>query len=196
MITIEELKRRDDKLFEKVEKEADAEAEEEANGDKKLECIKGVVNKLSSDACDKLRLLDIPRKRKEIKKPKKIGSKKEKHVDTVLPEEFRRCIKELKSNGILFVIKKELTKTELNKDNNCLSIPKNQIISELLNAEEYAMVKYGFEVLLIQPSLKQSRLQLKKWDMSHGVNFCYNLINGWYRKLVKNLENEFCIGSR
>ncbi|KAK3197836.1 hypothetical protein Dsin_021251 [Dipteronia sinensis] len=134
-------------------------------------------------------------KSKQFKKPRKIGSKKEKNIDPVLQEEFRRCIQQLNGTDILlFVIKKELTKTDLNEDNNRLSIPKNQIIREFLNAEEYAIVKYGFEVLLIQPSLKQTRLQLKKWNMSHG-NFYYNLINGWYRKVVENLENELCIGS-
>ncbi|XP_038698600.1 B3 domain-containing protein At3g25182-like [Tripterygium wilfordii] len=113
-----------------------------------------------------------------------------------LPQEFRQRIMELEGIDIVLVLQKELFKADVSKDQTRFSISKNQVKNMfLITDQEMRIHKHDakkwmtIEVLLIEPDLQESRLNLKIWDMkkvSGSSNSPYVLVGGWYPIAKRN----------
>ncbi|KAJ7950582.1 B3 domain-containing protein, partial [Quillaja saponaria] len=76
---------------------------------------------------------------------------------------------------IKLVIQKELFGTDLNPNNGRFSIPQTQVLAEFLTESEMACLNHrqrnnqgrlcGLDVLVLDPSLVEFSLHLKKWKM-------------------------------
>ncbi|KAJ7950568.1 B3 domain-containing protein [Quillaja saponaria] len=92
-----------------------------------------------------------------------------------LPVEFRTKIEELGGSEIKLVIQKELFGTDLNRNNGRFSIPQTQILAGFLTESEMAFLDQrqrnnqgrlcGLDVLVLDPSLVEFNLHLKKRKM-------------------------------
>ncbi|KAM3755604.1 hypothetical protein ACB098_02G052000 [Castanea mollissima] len=82
------------------------------------------------------------------------------------------------------IIQKKLSKTDLKKSANRLSIPNGQLKAEFLGQKEQIILQEkvgghckGIEVPLIQPSWEVSTILLKNWKYGNGN--CYMLSSQW-----------------
>ncbi|KAK7251925.1 hypothetical protein RIF29_35539 [Crotalaria pallida] len=89
-----------------------------------------------------------------------------------LPDKFMNRIKELNGTDIKFLMKKELFETDLNPNQNRLSMQESKIGSEFLTEEEKEITLteregrqlVGMEVTVVDPRLREFTLSLRKWD--------------------------------
>nr|XP_048328539.1 B3 domain-containing protein At2g31420 [Ziziphus jujuba var. spinosa] len=97
-------------------------------------------------------------------------------------------IQEMGGSDIKLVIQKKLYKSDLERDNNSLSMPWNELKSEFLSPEEKTLLNTkrennnrheGIEVLVIEPNQNVSQLCLEKWD-SNDNSSSYVLTKTWY----------------
>ncbi|KAI4305190.1 hypothetical protein L6164_028573 [Bauhinia variegata] len=107
--------------------------------------------------------------------------------------EFKDMIRKLEGTDLRFLMQKYLYGTDVNMNNNRLSMPKSQIQCEFLSENEKAILDEregdkgrpsGVEVLLLDQCLREFRISLKKWDM-RSVSV-YNLVRDWKRVIKEN----------
>ena len=95
------------------------------------------------------------------------------HATPELPFILRNQIRALGGFDVTFVTQKPLLKTDVSLGYNRLSIPLNQIQQSFLTSEEIERLNSGgngkkcadMEVMLIEPSLHQETISLRKWNM-------------------------------
>ncbi|KFK31191.1 hypothetical protein AALP_AA6G080200 [Arabis alpina] len=92
-----------------------------------------------------------------------------------------------------FICEKELTKTDIAKQQNRLLIPMSKIQdTDFLNADERRMImehnrkhrEKGVGVTFVGPNRQKYELDLRIWDMNSTSN--YVLVSGWYNATVSN----------
>jgi hypothetical protein len=111
-----------------------------------------------------------------------------------MPTELKKkVVVELQGSDVKMVIEKVLTKTDLDASCNRLLIPSKKIIVEFLTQEEQENIVQkkqdnkhfqGMKVSLIEPSLKESSIWLKKWNVGNGMP--YVLSSPWISVATKN----------
>ena len=109
-----------------------------------------------------------------------------------VPKEFENIIMAKNGSDLKLVTQKKLSKTDMLGRFARLSIPKGQTIAEFLSEDEQMSlqqkeedgVRYkGMKVQLIQPSLEECSISLKKWKQ--GSNNSYMLCSPW-NEIAKN----------
>ena len=104
----------------------------------------------------------------------------------LLPREFQEKIQELNGCEVKFVTKKKLFSTDLNPKHARLSIPSTKIANRFLSQTEESSLEEGIKengklvglsVTVLDPSLKEYKMSLKKWRMEKSN--VYNLTKGW-----------------
>ncbi|MED6117578.1 hypothetical protein PIB30_111276, partial [Stylosanthes scabra] len=147
----------------------------------------------------------------EIKKPRNTTEKKENEnkknnnssssssasnsgiVIPELPELFKAVILSLHGTEVTFVMKKEVTESDLSSNNNRLSMPERQINSEcmfLTDPEIRRIVEsrdekkrvIGLEVGLVEPSGEVCTQVLKRWQMTSA--YTYNLAKSSWKDIA------------
>ncbi|KAF2324191.1 hypothetical protein GH714_009763 [Hevea brasiliensis] len=113
-----------------------------------------------------------------------------------LPCNTRIKIKEMGGTEIALVIMKQLSRTDLSKHHNRISMPVKQTMNEFLTVEEKERLNHrdskqhlkGIDVMVVGPSESDevTKMCLKKWDMSN--NSSYVLVSGWYSLVKTNME--------
>ncbi|KAL4337871.1 hypothetical protein HN51_047970 [Arachis hypogaea] len=130
------------------------------------------------------------RSKKESKKP--INQE-----PSELPQNFKNLISDMGGSRITLLIQKTLYQSDLDPQQNRLSIPSQQVKDKdfLLPTElESLEEKNGIKVKLIQPSLEITELTLIKWFMHKGpgskkVSISYILRSNWVKVAkANNLE--------
>ena len=108
-----------------------------------------------------------------------------------IPTEFKDKIMAKNGCDLKLVIQKKLSKTDMKGHYARLSIPKGQMRAEFLSEEDQITLQQndgirckGMEVLLIQPSLEESYILLKKWKS--GSSLSYVLSSPWNEVATKN----------
>ena len=110
-----------------------------------------------------------------------------------IPTEFKDIIMAKNGYDLKLVIQKKLSDSDMTDRYARLSIPKGQIRTEFLSKEDQMKlqqkegggVRYkGIKVLLIQPCLELSTIQLKKWKFGSGTS--YMLSSPWNEVAAKN----------
>ncbi|KAJ1384603.1 hypothetical protein SESBI_42375, partial [Sesbania bispinosa] len=110
-----------------------------------------------------------------------------------LPDQFMNRIRELDGSDVKYVMYKKLSNTDVNINNNRLSMPSKQIRCDLFTEREKAILRstnednrpVGLEVVVLDPSLREFDITLKKWDMQSTS--VYNLVKNW--KLILSHNN-------
>ncbi|RVW87504.1 putative B3 domain-containing protein [Vitis vinifera] len=100
-----------------------------------------------------------------------------------LPEDLKVRIREMNGTRPILVLEKQLFKTDINENENRLSMPLNQIRREFLSEDEKMRVVEGMQVKLIQPSLEETTVTFKKWKMKESCHL-YVFTREW--KLIVN----------
>lgn len=109
-----------------------------------------------------------------------------------VPKEFENIIMAKNGSDLKLVTQKKLSKTDMLGRFARLSIPKGQTIAEFLSEDEQMSlqqkeedgVRYkGMKVQLIQPSLEECSISLKKWKQ--GSNNSHMLCSPW-NEIAKN----------
>ncbi|KAL4654722.1 hypothetical protein ACB092_01G400900 [Castanea dentata] len=89
-----------------------------------------------------------------------------------MPKEFKNIVMAKNGSGVKLVIQKKLSKTDMLDRFARLSIPKGQMRAEFLSEDEQMSLQQkeeggarykGMKVQLIQPSLEERSILLKKW---------------------------------
>ncbi|XP_027362653.1 B3 domain-containing protein At2g24670-like [Abrus precatorius] len=128
------------------------------------------------------------------KKPKVIITSKNK-ASPDLPAKFKSRITQLNGHDIKFIMHKRLFLSDLRTNNNRLSMPLKEIMSDFLTEDEKSKLDekegtsgrcHGVEVIVLDPCLREFTLLLKKWKMQ--TTSIYNLVKDW-NKIVS--ANEF-----
>ncbi|XP_057418268.1 B3 domain-containing protein At2g24670-like [Lotus japonicus] len=123
-----------------------------------------------------------------LTKPAKKKSRKKIASENVqdLPVEIRNRIAELNGTNTQFLMSKKLYNTDVNANNNRLSLPENSIKYEFLNEAEKECTRegVGLDVTVLDPCLREHPLVLKKWKMKSV--FVYNLIKNWNKVASEN----------
>jgi hypothetical protein len=110
-----------------------------------------------------------------------------------LPTSFEHKIMGLQGSDINLVIQKVLTETDLKGSQDRLSIPRGQMRYDFLSREEQVSLEKkkadgkhfkGTKVPLIEPSLQESSIFLKKWKL--GSSYSYMLSNPWINMAGRN----------
>ena len=109
-----------------------------------------------------------------------------------LPEEFKNRIRELNGTDTKFLMHKTLSNTDVEPNNNRLSMPVKKVECEFLSQAEKAVLDereskkklVGLEVTVIDPCLREFSLLLKKWDMK--TTSTYNLVSAWNHIVSNN----------
>jgi hypothetical protein len=110
-----------------------------------------------------------------------------------MPTELKDKIMGLHGWDVRLVIQKKLTTTDMEDSQDRLSIPRGQMRAEFLTREEEAELEEkdsdgihlkGLKVPLIEPSLKESAIFLKKWKL--GSSSTYMLSSPWKKVANKN----------
>ncbi|XP_059446352.1 B3 domain-containing protein At3g25182-like [Corylus avellana] len=110
-----------------------------------------------------------------------------------MPTEFKDKIMGLHGRDVKLVIQKKLTTTDMEDSQDRLSIPRGQMRAYFLTQEEEAKLEEkeedgihlkGLKVALIEPSLKESAIFLKKWKLGSGST--YMLSSPWKNVANKN----------
>ncbi|RYR26395.1 hypothetical protein Ahy_B02g060630 isoform C [Arachis hypogaea] len=130
---------------------------------------------------------------------KKESKKPVNQAPSELPQNFKNLISDMSGSKITLLIEKTLYSSDLNPQQNRLSMPSQQVkdkdfllFTELESLEE----KKGIKVKLIQPSLKITELTLIKWFMHKGpesekVSISYILRSNWVQVAkANNLEKD------
>lgn len=109
------------------------------------------------------------------------------------PPCFQDKIDGLNGQDLKLVIEKKLTKTDVKPYFARLAIPKGQMRNDFLSQEDHTILEQreatginykGMEVPLIEPSLAESTIVLKKWKL--GRSKSYMLSSGWPKVVVDN----------
>jgi hypothetical protein len=111
-----------------------------------------------------------------------------------MPTELKKKVAvELQGSDVKMVIKKVLTKTDLDPSCNRFLIPSKKTSAVFLTQEEQDNIVQkkqdglhfqGMEVSLIEPSLKESSIWLKKWNV--GKSMSYVLSSPWISVATTN----------
>lgn len=108
-----------------------------------------------------------------------------------MPERFRRKIMEMGGENVAFVIEKMLFETDVSAGHNRLSMPMCQIRQDFVTKEERRRLDStdaninGVEVILVEPSLEDDEVMLKKWKMKRN-SILYVLIKNWNSVVKRN----------
>ena len=117
---------------------------------------------------------------------------------------FRKRITALGGSDAALVIHKRLFKADVSSGHNRLSIPLNQIRQTFLTPQETEMLNSvsgnnsqkrcsEMEVMLIEPSLHQDTISLRKWEMkkaSGSATSMYVLVGKWNSVAWRNALRE------
>ncbi|XP_062176152.1 B3 domain-containing protein At1g05920-like [Alnus glutinosa] len=110
-----------------------------------------------------------------------------------MPMEFKDKIMGLHGWDVKLVIQKKLTGTDMEDSQDRLSIPRGQMRADFLTQEEEAELEEkeedgihfkGLKVALIEPSLEESAIFLKKWKL--GNSSTYMLSSPWKNVVINN----------
>ncbi|XP_059455770.1 B3 domain-containing protein At2g31720-like [Corylus avellana] len=111
-----------------------------------------------------------------------------------MPTELKKkVVVELQGSDVKMVIKKVLTKTDLDPSCNRFLISRKKMSVEFLTEEEKENIVQkkedglhfqGMKVSLIEPSLKESSIWLKKWNV--GKSMSYVLSSPWISVATTN----------
>ncbi|KAL5845513.1 hypothetical protein ACOSQ4_011471 [Xanthoceras sorbifolium] len=164
--SLKDLKSLDDGSFELIRQQT----REEANGDENLasdlltrRTLTTFIEKLRADCA---------------------GSHARDH-----PLAIRDIIESLNGTDLKFLIKKHITKTDLNPRENRLLMPEKLMQEEFLTEEEKKILKQGrgLGVTVIEPCFEiTTNLQLKEWIM--GKRLYFALIGNW-SSIAENKKN-------
>uniref|UniRef100_A0A7N2MX91 Uncharacterized protein n=1 Tax=Quercus lobata TaxID=97700 RepID=A0A7N2MX91_QUELO len=108
----------------------------------------------------------------------------------VLSIQFKHKIDELKGQDLKLVIQKQLSLTDMDSSSARLSIPKGQMRADFLAQEDQEQREpnstscKGMQVPLIEPSLADSTIILKKWKLDSGISYIFG--SGWQTVAKKN----------
>ncbi|XP_061372252.1 putative B3 domain-containing protein At2g27410 [Gastrolobium bilobum] len=111
----------------------------------------------------------------------------------VLPDEFKNHIRELNGSDIQFVMSKKLFQTDLTPNHDRLSMPMKEIRCDFLTEAEKATLNerdcskgklVGVEMKVLDPSLNELTLSLKKWNMTSTSIYC--LTKNWKSVVTHN----------
>ncbi|KAK7360409.1 hypothetical protein VNO77_02401 [Canavalia gladiata] len=130
------------------------------------------------------------RKIKETQEDERMMEKNKKAKHEAPPPElatvFKNRIAELNGEDIKFLMHKTLFMSDLEQNNNRLSMPLSKFMCEFLTEAEKANLEerngakgrpQGLEVTVLDPNLREFSLQLKKWKMQS--THIYNLVKNW-----------------
>jgi hypothetical protein len=115
------------------------------------------------------------------------------YLPPCMPTEFKNRIMGLQGSDINLVIQKVLTDTDMKGSQDRLSIPRGQIRYDFLSSEEQVSLEEKqadgkhfkvMEVPLIEPSLKESSIFLKKWKLGNSCS--YTLSSPWINIAKRN----------
>ncbi|CAB4267365.1 unnamed protein product [Prunus armeniaca] len=109
-----------------------------------------------------------------------------------MPQDMKNRISSIGGGDLKLVIEKELFDTDVADNNQRFSIPMKQVKEDFLSEKDQTELKLrdghnqkhlvGIPVKVLDPSLKEYTLRLKKWTM--GGSIVYNLVSGW-REIAK-----------
>ncbi|XP_061371019.1 putative B3 domain-containing protein At2g27410 [Gastrolobium bilobum] len=111
----------------------------------------------------------------------------------VLPDEFKNRIRELNGSDIQFVMSKKLFQTDLTLNHDRLSMPMREVRCDFLTKAEKATLDerdcakrklVGVELKMLDPSLTECTLSLKKWNMTSTSIYC--LTKNWKSVVTHN----------
>jgi hypothetical protein len=116
-----------------------------------------------------------------------------------LPLAFKEKIEELEGSDVMLVMQKELTKSDVTKNNGRLSIPKSECINwNFLNSEEKSSLDYvqgkhkdchTMSVSVLDPRVtKYDGMRLTKWKMV--TSEIYNITSEWKKLVDENKLKE------
>ena len=132
-------------------------------------------------------------KRQRIKPRPRVTQQAGPHPPPCLPTQFQDKINGLNGQDLKLVIQKRLSKTDIRPYFARLSIPNGQVRIDFLSKEDHTILEQreanrinykGMEVPLIEPSLAESTIVLKKWKL--GSSTSYMLSSGWQKVAVDN----------
>ncbi|GMN43747.1 hypothetical protein TIFTF001_012953 [Ficus carica] len=111
------------------------------------------------------------------KKKRKISRIFETPKPSEMPVNLKNRIVEIGGEDFKFVLQKELSPTDVNRNNNRLSVPERlRARAEFIKEDEKAkLMREGMEVLVVDQGLREYTLCLKTWKM--GKCLVYNLNN-------------------
>ncbi|KAL4376070.1 hypothetical protein GQ457_02G029530 [Hibiscus cannabinus] len=107
-----------------------------------------------------------------------------------MPEAFKICIQDMGGTEIKLVIQKSIRVTDLDPQQNRMSMPLKQVRCEFLNEVEKEKLsrRQAIQVVFVEPSVVVSELNLNKWDV--GKTSSSYVLNGpWHKNVVKNNED-------
>ena len=108
----------------------------------------------------------------------------------VLSIQFKHKIDVLKCQDLKLVIQKQLSLTDMDSSSARLSIPEGQMRADFLSQEDQEQREpnstscKGMRVPLIEPSLADSTIILKKWKLDSGISYIFG--SGWQTVAKKN----------
>ena len=108
----------------------------------------------------------------------------------VLSIQFKHKNDELKGQDLKLVIQKQLSLTDMDSSSARLSIPNGQMRADFLTQEDQEQREpnstscKGMQVPLIEPSLADSTIILKKWKLDSGISYIFG--SGWQTVAKKN----------
>ncbi|KAK7307634.1 hypothetical protein VNO77_40875 [Canavalia gladiata] len=132
---------------------------------------------------------DVPKEERVMPKKKESRSIIMPKLGTAAPDlgaEFKNRIAELNGGDIKYLLYKKLFKSDLERNNNRLSMPLNKFMCDFLTAAEKANLEeregarrrpQGLEITVLDPMLREFSMQLKKWKMN--CTDIYNLVRNW-----------------
>ncbi|GMI78941.1 hypothetical protein HRI_001563400 [Hibiscus trionum] len=104
-----------------------------------------------------------------------------------MPEAFKICIQDMGGTEIKLVIQKFIRVTDLDPQQNRMSMPLKQVRCEFLNEAEKEKLsrREAIQVVLVEPRVVVSELNLNKWDV--GKTSSSYVLNGpWFKNVVTN----------
>ncbi|KAL4377800.1 hypothetical protein GQ457_02G029760 [Hibiscus cannabinus] len=107
-----------------------------------------------------------------------------------MPEAFKICIQDMGGTEIKLVIQKFIRVTDLDPQQNRMSMPLKQVRCEFLNEVEKEKLsrRQAIQVVFVEPRVVVSELNLNKWDV--GKTSSSYVLNGpWHKNVVKNNED-------
>ncbi|XP_022720018.1 putative B3 domain-containing protein At2g27410 [Durio zibethinus] len=129
-------------------------------------------------------------KRQKIRNIKNTTGLKSSELSSPTPPEelVELIINKYGPQQLALVIEKELTHSDLSSQQGRFSIPERQVNADFLTQDEKDKLEenQGIDVMIIDPSIEETSLKLKKWRMSK--TFCYVLGGKWNEVKERNAE--------
>lgn len=149
----------------------------------------------SSQQRSKSKLEEKRMKNDDKKGKRKVGDDEKEQPDEAveLSREFMEKIEELNGSEVKFVLQKDLSKSDLEKNQGRLSIPPSKIVNKFLTENEKSLMDeregindrfVGKNVLVLDPCLRVCEMCFKKWPMTRSFLYC--LTKTWNDTAINN----------